>query len=537
MGLDQARQRGVYSILTVFILGVAVASLGVLAIGQLSWQKAQVQSLADLVALTAARQLADGPTFTEANQIAVDNGKLDSDQLSIECVINNVPYKDASICAQAITSRVTLTRTVSPLLAFFGVHDITATAEASTAPTVVGSVGSGILSLDSNQSALLNGLLSGLGGGAVNLSVAQYGTLLGSSVTVNLLKLATQLGVASVDQLLDLHVSALTLLQDALVVGNASAADNLAITGVLSALSGPLNAVNLKVGDLLAVDLSGRSDTVLNAGLGNLAQVALLKSVQSHSYTVPISVGLLNLSVTANILQAPQLFVGRKSPYKDPIVSANTAQIALDVRIKQPLNISIPLVSISALDMGLQLKVGGGVVDINDLTCRYPRANDNLKMTVVPPLVDVCIADSNSNLNSTTAGLICGSTPAEILSANIAGFNTDIGLKASTSLRGSTQSYSIDGEAPFSRSLSLSMSDTLSHALGNTSLQLSISPSLPLVGALVNTLLTTLSPVLSPVLGTVGGILDTLLNVLGVNINQVTVNVDSVDCKSVVLTK
>ena len=228
------------------------------------------------------------------------------------------------------------------------------------APTVVGSVSSGLLSLDTNQSALLNGLLTALGGGAINLNVAQWGSLLGSDIRVDLLALATELGVANVNDLLSLNLSALGLLQDALLVGNADEADKMEVEGILSALSGPLNNVNVTVGDLLALDLSGRTNTTLDVNLGQLAQVTVLNAVEGVGYVLPISSGLLNLDVGVNILEAPQVFVGRKMPYKDPIVTGRTAQVALDVRVRQPLNINLALVSLSALDLGLQLRVAGG---------------------------------------------------------------------------------------------------------------------------------------------------------------------------------
>lgn len=58
-----------------------------------------------------------------------------------------------------------------------------------------------------------------------------------------------------------------------------------------------------------------------------------------------------------------------------------------------------------------------------------------------------------------------------------------------------------------------------------------------IVNGLVSFLLSALGPVLSPILGLVGNILDGLLQVLGVDLNTVTVNIDSMDCQSVMLTR
>ena len=535
-----ARQQGAYTLLTVFVLLMSIGALGVLAVGHTAWEKSRIQGVADLVALTAARQMADGPAFPEARAIALENGVGADDAITIECVINNAVTAD---CANAITARVTINRALNSLLAFLPNQQINALAEATVAPTVVGTVSSSLASVNTNQSALLNGLLTALGGGAVNLTVAQWGALLSSDISVDLLALSTELGVASLNELLALNVSALGLLQDALVVGDAEQADKMPIEGLLSALSGPLNNVNLTVGDLLATDLSGRTDTPLNVNLGQLAQVTLLNAVKGVGYTLPITSGLLNLDVGVNILEAPQVFVGRKTPYKDPITTARTAQVALNVRVRQPLNINLALVSLSALDLALQLRVAGGVAEVNDLTCRFPRANNNMVMTVVPAVAEVCIAQSSANLNTTVGGLTCGA-PARILNVTLLGVvNAGVTLGAAASLRADPVQFSFDGVAPFRESVDLNLGQTLSNALSNTNLDLEVD--LPFVGflikavvnGLVSTLLVVLEPVLRPILGLVGTILDGLLQVLGVDLNTVTVDVNSMDCQSVVLTR
>lgn len=534
------KQAGAYTILTVFVLMMSLGALGVLAVGHTAWEKNRLQGIADLVALTAARQMSNGPEFAEAQAIALENGVNADDNLRIECVIGGIPTAD---CDNSITSRVTITRPVNSLLAFLPNRNVSVLAEASVAPTVVGTVSSGLASVDSNQSALLNGLLTALGGGEVELEVGQWGSLLGSNIQVDLLALSTELGVANVNDLLTLNLSALNLLEDALLVGNADDAEKMPVEGVLSALSGPLSSVDVTVGDLLALDLSGRTNTTLDVNLGQLAQVTVLNAVEGVGYVLPISSGLLNLDVGVNILEAPQVFVGRKLPYKNPIATARTAQVALDVRVRQPLNINIPSITISALDLGLQLRVAGGLAEVNELTCRYPRTTNNMVMTVVPAVAEVCISDSAGNLNTNVGSLECG-LPAEILDVNFLGLvDAGVTLAAQTSLSSNPSRHSFNGVAPFSETVELDVGETLGNLLQNTELDLDLD--LPLLGPLINgivnglmdVLLNVLEPALRPVLSLVGEILDGLLLVLGVDLNTVTVNVDSMDCQSVVLTR
>ncbi|MCQ8896451.1 hypothetical protein NQT62_08405 [Limnobacter humi] len=534
------RQAGIYTILTALVLTMSLGALGVLAVGYNVWEKNQLQGIADLTALTAARQMADGPAFPDANTVATENGAKPTDVLTIECIVNNAVTGN---CENSITARVTLKRTTSSILPFFVGQTLQVVAEATASPTVVGAVGSNLLNLNTQQSALLNGLLTALGGGNINLSVAQWGALLGSDIAVNLLDLQAKLGLATLNDLLNLQLSAFSILNEGLSVGNGSAADKTQAQGILNLLSGPLNAVNMKVGDLLAVDLSGRTNTPLNVNLGELAQVALLRSVKGVNYTLPITSGVLNLDVGVRILESPQVFMGRKLPNKNPIAEARTAQVALDVRIRQPLNINIGLVSVSALDMRTQLRVAGGVAEVNDLQCRYPRAENSLRMTILPSALDLCVGSAASNLYTTTSALTCGA-PAQILSVTLLGIvTTGVNLGASASLRPNNTEADFDGVPPFTRTVNLSGGQSLGNLLGN----LNVNPQIvapvvgPLLTATVNGLLVVLQPALkaalSPVLATVGGILDTLLQVLGIGVNQVTVNVNSMDCQSVILSR
>ena len=164
-------------------------------------------------------------------------------------------------------------------------------------------------------------------------------------------------------------------------------------------------------------------------------------------------------------------------------------------------------------------------------------------MTVVPSVADVCIAQSAANLNTTVGALTCGA-PANILNVTFLGLvNAGVTAGASTSLRADPVNLSFDGVAPFQETVDLDLGQTLGNLLSNT--QLNLGVNLPLVGpliqatvnGLVNTLLVALRPVLRPILGAVGDILDGLLQVLGIDLNNVVVNVDYMDCQSVVLTR
>ncbi|MBU2718085.1 hypothetical protein HF563_01465, partial [Acidithiobacillus ferridurans] len=81
------------------------------------------------------------------------------------------------------------------------------------------SISSQVLNLNTQQSALLNGILGGLLGTSLNLSVAGYNALLGT--TVSLGQLAQTLNVGTVNHLLSTNLNLPGLYQGALtVLGN-----------------------------------------------------------------------------------------------------------------------------------------------------------------------------------------------------------------------------------------------------------------------------------------------------------------------------
>lgn len=541
------RQSGIFTLLNLGVLIMAVGALSVLGVGQVAWERGRLQQIADLAALTAARQMADGPDFTVAREIASQNGLRPTDTLVIQCVIDGEVTDD---CQAAVTARVTVTREVNPIFTVFQGGPLVRLAEATNTPTVLGTVGSGLVSIDTQKSALLNGLLTALGGGNINLSVAQYGALLNADVKVNLLDLIDlHAGVLTMDDLLDLDVTALSLLQDALTVGNADQATLDNATGVLSLLSVPLNQITFRLGDLLAVDLSGREDTALAINLGTLAQVAITKSLEGGSYQIPLNLSALGITLDLQLLQAPQVFVGRKMPYDTPIVTARTSQVALSLNVATPLgNLDAGIASLGLLNLSLQLKAGSGYAQVDDLACHFPRADNVTQVTVVPALLDVCLAESSAGMDGSVDGLTCGD-PAEILELKVLGLvDVEVDLGAAASVRSDPTTVYLEGPAPLSQTVTLPLSQSLGNLLGNLALDLDLDIDMPVLGFLLKPLLGTINGLLSalpgllegalrPILFTVGGILDDLLGLLGVTLNEVTVDINSVDCQSVSLTR
>ncbi len=72
----------------VLVLGallISVAAFTSLGLGQMMWQKREIQKIADLSAQVAASQLGNGPGFTEAYALATNNGAK-TGETKIDCV-------------------------------------------------------------------------------------------------------------------------------------------------------------------------------------------------------------------------------------------------------------------------------------------------------------------------------------------------------------------------------------------------------------------------------------------------------------------
>ncbi|MFN7507938.1 MAG: hypothetical protein ACK5Q1_20515, partial [Limnobacter sp.] len=371
-----------------------------------------------------------------------------------------------------------------------------------------------------------------------NLFAVDYRGLLGSEVQVDLLGLGLELDGLTFNELLALKdVKALDLLLAALAVGDREDAVSLSLLN--NQLKPALKDVKLDVADLLAVDLSGRNDTLLNANFGELAQVVLLNAVKGNVVNLQLPVNALGIDVELKLIEAPQLFVGRKDPFKTPIVEAKTAQVALKVAVNGDLGgVGSALLGAKVLDLGIQLRAGGGLAEVNELDCRFPRANNTAKMTVVPAALDLCVMDSGSNMLTNVNGNSCPGR-AKILDLPLLG--TSVSAGAGASLRSNPEEVVFEGVAPFTQTVELGLGSSLSNLMRNLKLDLSVKLLGGFTGLLLNDLLnlllTPLKPVLAGVLGSVGSLLDGLLQVLGVNLNEVTVNVNSMDCQSVVLTR
>lgn len=489
--VDLAPQRGAMTILTVFIMLMTLGALGVLGLGQVVWEREEVQRIADLAAKAAASDIGNAPQgFTAAVDYARRNGlDDDSDSISINC---NVRGTDTLLAANAC-DRSVLVRVVREVpAAFLGSEPVTAVAEATVTPVISGLVGTNLLAVDLNNSGL-SPLLSTIGT-ELRLNLLGFQGLLASNAQVDLLQLGVELGVFGAGDQLDMarllntEVSAGQLLDAALnVVG--PDAPLLTIPG-----NGPIDTVDFLLSEILAADTSGDSEFAgASLRLGNLAFASSFAAASGMS-AGSLQIGLGN-TLRVSVLEPPQLFVATKRNSDGSVIAtARTEQIRVETKIAGLLDLTV--------------QTGGGQVEIKDIECRLPQSQSAV-------LLDLESTPLATTLKLPSLPLL---GPLGTVSANLTSESDSNRQMVGYPDPVLTTAYSFEA----GQGVGNLLTDLRADVLG--------------LGGLLNVLGS--NPALNGALNLLGSALDGVLDVLGLETNQVVVQVDNMDCfNTAVLTR
>lgn len=493
-----ARQRGAVTILTIFIVLMSLGALGVLGLGQVVWEREELQRIADLAAKAAASDIDNASTnnFLAARDYAERNG-LDpaEDSIEINCNVKGTDnLLPANACQLSVLVRVT--RTVPA--AFLGNEPVSAVAEATVAPFISGMVGTNLLTANLNGGAL-SPLLQEIGV-KLGLNILGFRGILASDLQVDLQQLAEGLGVAGGAGLLDLG----SLLSQPVTAAQlfTIASDVAGYSGPgLGSLNSPVLNTSFPLGDIISADQAIEANIpVASVRLGNLVFAAALSSATLLSAgTLQIDVGD---TVRASILEPPQLFVAVKSNTDGGILAtARTEQVRLTTKINGVVDLSVT--------------TGGGAVDIRQIECRLPQSDSavltNVRSTAVNVVLDL---PSIPSLGGLLGGLVEPAPIPGTLSVQSAN-NVEFNGYPDPILEGR---YSFEAQ------------QGLPNLLGQLDLGLGILQ--PLLSVLnVN------NPV-RIALGLLGGTLDSMFDLLGLGVNEVVINIDNMDCfNTAVLTR
>lgn len=369
------KQQGATLLFVALWMGIILAALMILDIGNLVWQKRELQKIADLSALSGATGGAEACS-DDARLFAEKNGAKPSEIIEAKPVfwvpgVNNlslVSAKNANACQVRVERYI-------PYFFIFGTNSssrhLSASAIAAMKPKLAAAhIRSTLLTVTSERERnLLNLLVGGLLGGNLNISLLGWNGL--ANTDLNLLRyidaLSTSLSLTAgdYDSLLNTKVSVGKLIE---VMADVVRRDNPTATATIAALDAlkvRANVSNLRVavGDLLDLGTGSSRDALsLSVNVLELVQAFLQIGNGDNALATVIEVPLLKagviyqgVKVGLKVIEKPQWKIG--NPDIDTI-ETKTAQVRLSV--------SLDLLTV---DVDLGLKVGGAQAKLEDYSC------------------------------------------------------------------------------------------------------------------------------------------------------------------------
>ena len=534
-------------------------------------ERRQLQNMADLAAVAGASSLsqADDAVLRQLRANGVDpvlmsgsydpsvvNGKTDDKTRVWVEKGNYLPDKNRAVenrfVAGGANPDAVRVRLARPGNLYFGQSFIDrpalgATGMAATKAEAAFSIGSRLLSLNTDQS-VLNDLLGGLLGTSLNLKLADYNAL--AATDVNLLgfldKLAPKVGLTAgtYDQLLNTDVSVgmlATVLAE--VVTNNPAAK--AALGILGKNAGAL-ATKLPVGELLGLG------SIADASLGsannynitaNVLQMISVAAILGGNHQLQLGTRLKLPGVVAFKLDVAVGEPAQKTPFFT-VGGAGTLVRTAQIRLLLTLEVGNDgVVSYLAnVHVPIFIDVASGEAELKSISCPQGPGSATVKLGVKPGLAGVYLGDADidlmRNFSKTPVVRKTAIATVKLLVADIAELRGRVELPLGNPKQEIVTFTPADIAAKRIKTvgtnqLAGSLFVGLVKGLDLEVVLLGFLPlPLPLSGLtqLLGTLLTPLGP-------TVDGLLFGVLDLLGVKIGQADVQVTGVLCQRAVLTQ
>lgn len=570
---SRRRERGSFAMMTVIFMTAAIAILGMIDIGNVFFQRRDMQRIADMSAMAGVQRVDNTCSMSPGvaklsattNGLNVGNG----DTITVSCgrwdptFYAGPSYYSASAnpgtsgdanARQWNAVQVKVTRSV-PYFFLGPSRNVQASSTARATAIDVFSVGatlaqlggtscSGTPASSSANPGLVNGLLSGLLGSAsgLNLSLVSYQAL--ACTNVKLADLAAAAGVGTISQLLALKLSLsqfLSLVANAAQQTSVANANLQASIGALQALvKANVNGGNVNLGGangLLNVALAD-TQSAASATVNLLDLIMVGAEVANSNNAVAVNVpsvnlgGLTGTQLQVQIISPPSIGIGEGGI--NPATgawrtTASTAAVGLylvvDLGTKQ-LPVLGPLLQVIGVTLDVNLpiyvQVGTGTAVLNSTQCGPTLATSSATITATPGVANVCIGTPPLNakgLISLSSTYSCKS-PATLIDANVSLLNL-IGLahvtatisNVSVPVQGAAQTHVFSGQTGTDADYWTSNTNALGSALANALVQLSnaqISANVTLVGLQLGVASGFVSQLLSLVTSLLGPILQSL---------------------------
>jgi len=563
------RQHGAVAVVAVIWLSVAIAALGALDVGNVFFARRQLQRTADLAALAAVQMIGStggcATASTAAQQNAAANGFMAGGTTSINTTCGRWDTSKSTYFGTSGNPLNAVQVTTTQVVPYFFVgpsRNVSATATAFASNIDAFSLGTGIASINTQQSALLNAILGGLLKTSVSLSVGDTQSL--ATAHIKLQDLMVALGASTMQGLLgttvsfqQLMVAMVTALQAGGDTINASILQKVAV-----AIPG---GQNITIGDggasspgLLALGLANpnaAATATVNAfdALLVAAQIAERSpdGTQGNAPVINVAAGLAGVAgISLQVIKPPVLAVGEGGmlPNGTYRTMARTAVVDASVNLLPltfapiSLNLGIGSISISALSTPIMLSLTSaqGTAALSSVDCESTKAATNATILVQPSIATVCVG-----ANSTCGGTM---NVAEVtVWTLLTGTNelTKIAINGTAQLPlapPSPQPVTFNGASgSFDSSVTVNSNAVGSDASTLTAQLLKVLPNTLQVTALglnltgvIQPLLSALAPVLSAALQPVFALLDAVLvptlALLGVQVGTATVHNMSLTC-------
>ncbi|MBN2680757.1 MAG: pilus assembly protein [Acidithiobacillaceae bacterium] len=561
-------ERGSLVIMTALVLPIVMLIVfGAIDISHAIYVQRHLQKIADMAAIAGAENITNASDTAESNAqtngfsttapgraITVSTGNWNPQtEAGPTYFSTNVPTGSETNAVHVQVSQQV------PYFLFLG-PPLTLHAQAiAWAPSMAGfTVSSQLLSLNTQQSAVLNALLGGLLGTNLNLGVLSYNGLL--STNIRLGQLAQALDVGTVNGLLKANLNLPGLYQGLLTVLSNQANGGVMASAAQGALQQLVNlnvpgSYQVPVAKLLNIKLAD-PNAAANAqvNLLNLITTSAMIANQNHFINIPdLGVhlgGLVNLSLGLQVISPPSIAFGEAGQNPDGTwkTQAHTAQVALALHLQV----------LGALDGGLlnipiYLEVDPVQAHLTKLTCSVPQSNTSLSIGTNTGLLTAVIGDVPQDaLGNTTQPLSAVAKPFNLINIPIvlrATMNPlTVPLSGQAGYNNATYGYTpLNFTGLPSQNQTLD-TNGLGKAVGNTlqalqaqmqkpgavDVQLLGILNLP-AGKIVGALLAVLNPVLVPLTSLLNQILEPVLQLLGIQVGIATVNYNALSCGNAVL--
>lgn len=380
---------------SVFVTAVIGATAFSVDLGQLVTAKRRLQGVVDLASLDAVRALDD--TSGEGAGLTVDEfvsalarasaQRNDFDPDAAGQSLTTAPgsfdrttgtFTPTSDPALRNAVQVTATTTFDWSLAP-GNKVITASAIAMVEHDAGLAVGSYLARLDSQKSAVLNGLLGGLVGGAVSLDLVSYQGMAAATVTLDDLRAALGITAGGVNGLLDTEVTLEALLQATAtaLTAQGDATSLAAVTPVSTLATATDSALRLRLGELFdVVTGSGTEALAAELNVAQLVQMAAQVADGDHfvSATLPVSLlGVASTTMDLALIETPRIAIGpaRKDGSGQWVTRAVTGQVRLALRVEAVDPLTVLGVS-GLVTLPVYIEAGTAGAALTDVRCATP---------------------------------------------------------------------------------------------------------------------------------------------------------------------